>query len=150
MKQNIYEVVTDKRSIPFNQAGTGTITTFGTAIVGVGTAFLTELKAGSYLVSESQWETRRVYRVDSDTSAFMDEAFTSDLGSAAPSIIPWYLAKAVEIDLKTSSNILLDNKAFTGILNISKASRDRSSARDIVKPIMVDATGGTLNVNILY
>lgn len=150
MKQDNYYLITDKQSIPSNVAGTGTISTHGLAIVGTGTAFQTELLAGSYLVVESAWEIRRVVRVDSDTLAFLEVAFTTDIVATAPSIISKAKANPVEIDLKTSDVILLDNSSFTGILNISKSSRDRSSRRDLLEPVMVDATGGSLAVNVLY
>lgn len=153
MEQNVYAVITDKRSIPFNSNGTGTIETFGEAIVGSGTAFTTEMKAGSYLVSESQWEVRRVRRVDSDTLAFLDKPFTSNLTSAAPSIIPWYAAspKMIALEVKsTDPDALIDNVAFSGILNLDKTGNSRSSFRDIIKPIVVDASGTEMKVDILY
>lgn len=153
MEQNVYAVITDKRSIPFNSNGTGTIETFGEAVVGTGTAFTTEMKVGSYLVSESQWQVRRVRRVDSDTVAFLDKPFTSNLASAAPSIIPWYSAspKMIALEVKsTDPDALIDNVAFTGILNLDKSGNDRSSFRDIVKPIVVDASGTEMKVDILY
>ena len=151
MKQDVFVVATDKRSVPANTAGTGTIVTFGKSIVGTSTLFKTEMKAGSYLVSETQGEICRVIRVDSDTIAFLETSFTSDLASAAPSIIKWFAANPVEINLKkVSGTPTLNGAIFTGEVKISKSSRDRSSRRDLVEPVILDASSGSVEVNILY
>lgn len=151
MKQLIYKVISDKRSIPFNVNGTGTIATHGQAVVGTGTLFTTEMPAGSYLVDLTNWEVRRVYRVDSDTLAFLELVFTNDMvpGSTAK-IIANYKCKVKEISIKTSGAALLDNSAFTGELTLSKTGNSRSSRIDLIDPIIVDASGTTMQVEILY
>ena len=144
MKQNIHEVVTDKRSIPSNTNGTGTVVTHGIAIVGTSTLFTTEMPAGSYLVDETNWEVRKVVRVDSDTLAFLEFPFTNDLASAAPSIISRVKAKAIEINLvKVSGVVLLDNVALTGPLKLQRNGK-------LVRPVIVDATGGSLEYDVMY
>ncbi len=149
MKQLIYDTITDKRSLPFNSAGTGTIVTHGVAIVGTGTLFNTELQAGSYLVSLSQNECRRVYRQDNNTTAFLEFPFTSDLSSAAPQIISHIQMKVKEISMDTADNCFIDGKAFTGILTLPKGGNSRSSRADLLEPVIVDATGGSMQVEIL-
>lgn len=150
MKPIIFETITDKRSIPFNSSGTGTIATHGIAIVGTGTAFTTEMRAGSYLVNLAQDEVRRVYRVDSDTLAFLEVAFTSDISAGTtPEIIAAHQAKVKEISLKTSDTIQVDGAPFTGIITWSKTGNDRSARPDLVEPIIVDATGGSCDVSII-
>lgn len=154
MSKDIYEVITDKRSIPFNESGTGTIATFGLAVVGTGTAFLTEMQAGSYLVDLTQWEFRRVIRVDSDTQAYLSEAFTSNIAAGTtPEIIKKQFASPSEVSIKIPSSEpdgLLDNKTFSGILTKSKSSLDRSSQWDRIGPWIVDATGTEMRINIIY
>ena len=149
MKQTIYKTISDKRSIPFNANGTGTIVTHGIAVVGTGTLFKTELQAGSYLVDLTQNECRRVYRVDSDTSAFLEKPFTSDIASSAPKIITHIQAKVKEISLDTSSACFIDGEAFTGILTLSRSGDSQSTRRDLLDPIIVDASAGSMNVSII-
>lgn len=150
MKPLIYAIISDKRSIPFNSAGTGTIATYGIAIVGVGTKFLTELRAGSYLVNLSTWEAFRVYRTDSDTIAFLEKAFASDitLGST-PQIIKEHQPKMKEVELVTAGSCFIDNVAFTGTKKIEKMGNERSARPDLIEPFVVDATSTTMNVTIV-
>jgi len=149
-----YDIVDAKESIPKNEAGTGTISTFGEAVVGVGTAFLTDMIAGSYLVDLAQWEFRRVIRVDSDTVAFLEKPFTANIAAlTTPQIIKKWKASPREISIKINSSDaagLLDNQTFSGILTISKSSSDRTSQWDNIEPIIVDASGTSIKVAILY
>ena len=104
MEQFINATISDKRSIPFNVAGTGTVVTANNVITGVGTLFLTEMRVGSYLVSEAQNKCIKVIRVDSDTKAVLEYAFTSDLASAAPGIIEAHKLK-VKSKHRNDSNL---------------------------------------------
>ena len=58
-------------------AGTGTISSLGTALSGVGTAFTTELKAGS--IVRAGGAERRIVEVLDDSTAVLDEAFYPDI-----------------------------------------------------------------------
>jgi len=149
-----YSITNTKESIPKNEAGTGTITTNGLAIVGVGTSFLTQMIAGSYLVSLAQNECRRVCRVDSDTVAFLERPFSYNLSaSAAPQIIKKWKASPKEISMKIDSadaDGQLDGVAFSGILTLSKSSADHSSQWDKIDPVVVNAIGTAMDISILY
>lgn len=151
---NGYQVITDKRSIPFNQALTGTIQTKGVSLTGVGTSFISQLPAGSYIVNLGAWELRRVVRIQSDTSAVLDKPFSVDLPAlTVGQCIPGDKASPFEISVEVEQEnpaALLWNQTFKGILTYSKASRDRSAARDIVHPIIVDASGTQMKVSFLY
>lgn len=154
MRQNIYQVISDKRSVPFNTTSTGTASVTGRAIVGVGTLFKTELQAGSYVVLLSANECRKVVRTDSDTIAFLETPFSVNIGPGSPiQIINHWKTNPIEISLKIDDADpagQLNGQSFDGILTLSKASRDRSARRDLVEPIVVDATGTSMKVNILY
>lgn len=150
MEQFVYTNITDNRSIPFNVAGTGTITTFGKAIVGVGTKFMKEMPAGSYLVNLSTWQAYRVYRTDSDTLAFLEKVFTSNISpGSTPQIIHANLAKVKSITLNTSDSIKVQNANFTGAMTITKSGNSGSDRADLIEPIIIDATGHTVEVSIL-
>lgn len=156
MDQDQYFIVNTKVSVPLNQTSTGTASVTKQAVVGVGTKFKTnrELMAGAYIVLLSTNECRRVIRTDSDTIAFIERPFSVDIGpGSAIQIIPHYRSNPVEIDLKiksTDPDGQLNGVAFNGILNISKASRDGSSRRDLIEPIVIDGTGTSMKVNVLY
>ena len=150
MKPLIYVVISDKRTIPFNTAGTGTIATYGIAIVGTGTLFKTEMPAGSYLADLTNNEVFRVVRVDSDTLAFLEKAFTSDIvGGSTPQIVENFKCKVKEVQLKTTGACFIEGVAFTGEKTISKLGNDRSARPDLIEPFVVDATGQTMGVTIV-
>jgi len=150
MEALIYAVITDKRSVPFNSAGTGTIATHGIAVVGTGTAFTTEMPAGSYLVDLTNNEIRRVYRVDSDTVAFLEKEFTADIvAGSTPQIIAVWQAKMKEVELVATGACEINGVAFTGTKKISKLGNDRSSRPDLVEPFIVNATGQSMTVTIV-
>lgn len=58
-------------------AGTGTISTAGTAVTGVGTVFTTELNARYWITVGA--ETRQIIRVASNTTATLGAAFSTNL-----------------------------------------------------------------------
>lgn len=150
MKPMIYAAVTDKRSVPFNSAGTGTIATHGIAIVGTGTLFTTQMPVGSYIVDLTANEVRRVYRVDSDTLAFLEVAFTADIaGGTTPEIVAAFQAKMKSVELVTAGACFIDGVAFTGSKKIDKLGNDRSARPDLVEPFIIDATGQTMYVTIV-
>jgi hypothetical protein len=150
MKQLERASVTDKRSVPFNVAGTGTVVTQGIAIVGTGTLFNTEMKAGSYLVNLATNEAIKVIRKDSDTLAFLEKAFTSDFASAAPQIIAWNKAKVKKLKLTTVAANFIDGVAYTGTFEIDKLGDDRSSRPNLIEPVILDSTAGPTIVEIIY
>ena len=150
MKQLISEVISDKRSLPYNISGTGTVETFGVAIVGVGTLFTSEMKAGSYLVDLDQNECRKVVRVDSDAKAFLEIPFTSNLASGTPQIIPWYASGPKLISVYSSGNYELNGETITGGVTAEKTGNDRSGRRDLTEPVVIDATASGAQIEILY
>ncbi len=153
-KTTIYKLITDKRTIPFNSNGTGTIETKGSAVFGTGTAFKTEMPAGSWLVVENDDELRYVERVDSDTKAFLSQGFTSDISAGAtPSIIPRKDVNVVAISIQILSGLEdgeVDGEVFPNgsSMTFTKESRDKSGKRDVIQPIIVDATGTEMQVLI--
>lgn len=77
-------------SATFSETGniaslTGTFDTSGVAMTGTGSALLTETKP--FAIVKASGEYRILRRVDSDTSAVLQSAFTSDLSGATVEII---------------------------------------------------------------
>jgi hypothetical protein len=149
MEQFINATVNDKRSVPFNAAGTGTIVTKDKVITGTGTLFVAELPVGSYIVSEAQDKCIKVIRVDSDTEAVLEYAFTSDLTSAAPSIIKAHQMKAKSITLVTAAANFVNGGAYTGTMEITRGGNEGSQRSDLLEPIILDSTTGATVVRIL-
>ena len=149
MKQLVREVITDKRSVPFDVAGTGTISTHGIKIIGVGTLFSTELQAGSYLVNLATNEAIKVYRQDTDTTAFLEKPFLGDISIATPRIISKAKAKVKEIKLVTAGACFIDGVAFTGTADYNKNGDYKSGRPNLIEPIIVDATGQSMTVDII-
>ena len=149
MKQLIRETVTDKRSIPFSSQGTGTASTRGIAITGLGTLFMTEMRAGSYLVNLDTNEANKVYRVDSDTVAFLEKPFLADITAATPKIIKAEQVKMKKVKLVTASANFIDGKAYTGTFEIDKLGDNRSGRPNLIEPIILDSTAGATIVEIV-
>ncbi len=148
MKQLTYETITDKRSVPFNSPGTGTCSTRGVAINGLGTLFSTEMQAGSCLVNLSTNEAIKVIRVDSNTKAFLEKPFLADMTAITPQIIAKHKVKAKKIKLVTAAANFINGKPFTGTFEIDKLGNSRSGRPDLIDPIVVDSTTGPTIVEI--
>lgn len=151
---NFYGVISDKRSIPFNTALTGTISTDNIFVIGVGTKFKTELPAGSWLLDLANWELRRVSSVEDDLKVILDHPFTSNIATlTVGQAIHVDRANAIEISMEvTASNppAQLFGVSFTGILTLSKSSSTRSAQNDRVDPQIVDASGTEMRISFLY
>jgi len=148
---NSYDLVTDKRTIPFNSNKSGTISTKGKGVIGVGTSFLSEMPAGSVLVDESQDEWRRVVRVESDTIAYLEEAFTSDIAAlTTPSVIDKKLLSVKFIKLTTATNVTINTVAFTGTIEFNKLGQEDTIQRSFIDPIILAAGGNNVFVQQIY
>ena len=63
---------------------TGTASSTGTAVTGVGTAFTTELSVGDVLANAAGDEFREVVSIADNTNLVVDSAYTTDLSTEAP------------------------------------------------------------------
>lgn len=143
-------------SAPLSSVGSGTVSSDGKALIGVGTAFTTEIPKGSWVIDFSNNELRQVDRVESDTLAYLTEAFSTDLSvSSQLDKIHTMDCDAVSISVQVLSsaaaNITIDGETFPkgASITFSKDSRDRSGKRDLVDPILIDATSTTAMLLIM-
>jgi hypothetical protein len=154
-KNTDYFAVTGKQSIPENVSKTGTIETIGKAVIGTSTLFKTEIQAGSWIVDESQDELRKVVHVESDTLAYLDNAFTSDIAAlTTPSVIPRTSLNIKSISVSISP--LLADEEVEGVafnagaaMSWAKNGMDNRGIYGFIDPIIVDGTGTVINVAIL-
>lgn len=143
-KNSIYEYATTKRTVPLSGAKTGNCTTEGINVIGVGTLFLSEMPVGSWLVDLASDELRKVVRVNSDTEAVLQQAFTVDLASAAPDVILASDCNICTISVSIPSGGAageIDGAVFPAgaSATFSKDGRSTSSTRDFIDPLIVDA-----------
>ena len=156
-KNDNYYLVTTKTSVPAPANGTGTIGTQGIGIVGTGTKFITnsELQKGSWIVDTAQDEVRIVDRVDSDTVAYLREAFSSDITpGATPSIIHNTSLNVKEISVGIASGGVdgeIDGVVLVAGTSVvfSKSSDSKDGFKSFVDPIIVDGTGTSILVSII-
>lgn len=78
----------EQDSFPRAAAGTGTVTSYNNRLVGVGTAFLTEAKVGTYIYIKDQYAFRKVKSVQSDTELIIDRAFDTPLSADSFHVTP--------------------------------------------------------------
>lgn len=151
-KNTKYFLVTGKQTVPESTSGTGTIETTGTAVIGTGTSFTTQMTPGAWLVDLGQDELRKVIKVASDTLAYVDVAFTSNIAAlTTPNIIPAKNVGVVTIAGQIPAGQAdgeLDGEIFYAgtSFSFSKDSRDHSSARDLVDPVIVDGSGTIIQI----
>ena len=152
-KNSFFDSITDKRTVPYNQALTGTyaIAAGSKNVVGTVTRFITELKKGDWLIDLTNDEIRRVTSIQSNTLATIDSAFTNAI-AAETDFTP--ASRLVEISVVIPSGVApgeIDGKALPAGTPVSwgKGSREGSAVRDLVDPIIVDAVGSSMLVQTL-
>jgi len=131
-----------KHGLGFTQVGTGT-----------GTLFHSQMRKGSWLVDIANDEIRVVDNVASDTEATLSNAFSSDLSSAAPSIIA-----NTDLNIKTISVGIesgLSDGEIDGIVFgngktyvFTKSGDGKDGFKSFIDPIIIDGTGTTIDVTI--
>lgn len=148
---------------PRNQAGTGTIETNKLGLIGSGTVFKTELARGAFIVDLTNGQVVKVAEVISDTYAILEDPFTTEIsaGTALDYIPAWkgnareisYITPVYQQDNTTENSwASADGVPFAPgtSFNPSKVQRDRSSGADVVRPVILDATGTQISVTITF
>lgn len=149
-KDEYYSIVGTKESIPVSAAGTGTIETKGTGVIGTNTLFRSEMQRGSWLVDLPQNELRKVIKVESDTFARVSNPFTIDIAAlTTPDIIANH-----QLNLKELSVIAVGTDGvFRGTTlqqgqgtNAVKTGDSKGDSSSHTDPGIADATGTIINV----
>ncbi len=150
-----YDYISGNQTVPASSTKTGTLTTSKLKVTGTGTLFKTEMPVGSWIFSPTAFpqEIRKVYRVDSDTEAYLTNPFTVEITATAPNVIHAAKLNVVAISLQIPSgspNGILNGKTFPGgsSITIAKDSRDQSGRRDLIDPVIVDANGTFVQILI--
>jgi hypothetical protein len=150
-----YAVSNAKVTVPAAAAITGTIQTFGIGIKGTGTAFLTEMRVGDWLYNATTNEVRKINQVLNDDTAYINRVFASDLAALSQCITikrnDAYNVKSISLLVGSASAIVDGTEtvpAGTG-WESSKSNIAPMSQQDVVDPIVLNATGTTVQVTIL-
>lgn len=154
-KNQVYQLTT-LTSVPAPTTGTGTIETAGKVVIGTGTLFSTELPAGSFVLSLAAGELRKVVKVNSNTSAILDYAFSAPIAALSTLyFIPedkTHIAEISAIAATGAGAFDINGVVWPEAVEYkaSKANRERMSGVDFVDPIIVDGTGSTVKVSLIY
>lgn len=156
-----YKISNAKQTVPVSAAGTGTIKTQLTAVVGAGTLFKSEMQVGSWLVDLTQNEMRKVIKVESDTAAVLESAFSVAIPAlTTPNVITHTKLNikeiSVRIPLVNSIGVAYTFGEVDGIelesgipLVFGKTSKDNENSFSYIDPIIANATSTVINVTIL-
>ena len=154
--KTVKTITDEKMIVPFSTTIAGTISTQGASVVGVGTDFLKDLPMGSYLVDLSQNEFRRVSRVVNKEWAELEQAFSNDIAlNTTPEVILQKKASPREISVRAIGDIVLttnEDAAIPAGISVTD-TRVNGYGLDknyIVTPCIVDATGSSAIIEVLY
>ena len=142
------------QTVPLSTAGTGTITTSGIGVVGSGTSFTTELSKGAWIFNDTD-EIRRVNYVESDTVAYLEDAFSSEFSADAFSYIKSNKSQCKSISVAVplgEANATInggDLVAGRPVTN-EKTGNSNNGSRDFVNPVIIDATSTLVDYSIQY
>lgn len=150
MKQNIgFNLITGiVQTIPLSIAETGTITTVGQSVTGVGTAFTTQFVEGDWLFVAAQSEIRQITRIISDTLMVIGLGFTVDISvGITPVKTPKSPFKVISVTnsgaaagtLTTQDGIVSCAPGYGATWD--KGARHQTGTYDYVDPVVVNATG---------
>ncbi len=151
-KNSIYKSITEKSTIPFNVTGTGVAITNGIGVVGTGTKFKSEMPAGSWIVDLANDELRRVVKCESDTEAYLDYSFSTDLSSGALEIVPQKSTSICVLSIEAvDGDCFIDGETFPEgkIVTGSKDGRDGNSLKDFIDPFIIDPDGNSMLIFML-
>lgn len=147
-----YTLSNAKNTFPLSVSKTGTIAiqaTF-TRVIGTGTLFTKELEVGGWIYVPAQNEFRKITGIDTNTEMSIDKPFSAvvNAGTALLYIAPTvYCEIGVVIPPGLADGAINTQLLTNGIpVNWSKASRDNSGDRDLIDPVLLDATGTVMHI----
>ena len=142
MKRELVNINNTTGWAPAESAGTGTVVIRGKFVIGTGTAFESELKRGAFITVAG--EGYEVQEVRSDTDARLVRSGTNVSVTAAFGIISKRV-RQLDWTVSADADVTIDGETV-------EAGNSHAEIADIqpLSPIYVDATGGNVQVNVLY
>jgi hypothetical protein len=148
-KNSAYYAVTTKVTVPATSTKTGTITTAGKNVVGVGTKFTTEIKKGDWIADlVTNNELRVVTDVRDDLFLTIDSAFTADIAGATLTVVR-SRAKQVSLANAGGAAATIDGVTFAVGESVTYPKSNKNpDGKDFIDPLLVNGTGTTIKVQI--
>lgn len=149
-KNSIYYPVTSHTVVPAPTTMTGTIKTKGTNVTGVGTLFLSEVKPGDWIVHIAQDEVRKIVTRRDDLFLAIDSPFSSDMTLSTAFQVVRSRVKQMSLANSGAGDATIDGNPFMSgeTVSFSKSGKNPNGS-DFIDPVIVDATGTTVKVEIL-
>jgi hypothetical protein len=146
-------VLSSLATVPASASKAGDITSAGRWVAGVGTEF----KSDKTIV-EGDWifaggEIRRIERIVSDESIYLEEAFTADIAVAtALEVVKASRAREISLVNIGGATATVDgsNLIANASLSFDETMLYRGSQRDYPDPLVVDASTSDVDVLIVY
>jgi len=140
-------------TVPASQAKAGqTVSTDGRYVTGVGTSFKSDpnIVEGDWIFADG--EVRRIERIMSDTSAYLDEAFTAPL--VADNLFITKASRAREISLVNVGGAATTINGTVFSAGVSKTYGEDTMyggvQRDFPDPLVIDGATSAIEVLIIY
>ena len=135
---------TGKGTVPTAVSQTGTLTSVGARVVGVGTLFTTELKVGDFLFNTTAAvlpQVRRIKHILDNTRLILDSGFSVDVAGIAVSRVRGEFKSVGVVNSGAADGVLNEGTLVAG----ASPSYD-AKAGFVVEPFSFNATGTTFNI----
>lgn len=152
-KNNDRFIVSTLRTVPLQVTQTGTITTLGQAVAGVGTKFTNTniIQVGDWIWN-GVYELRKIIEIRSDTILLIEEGFTAELAGAVLYTIKSSRLRAISyvnatiVDATSGIDGVTVKAGEAGTWTKSSGGINASSRVDFIDPVVVDGTGSPLTI----
>ena len=156
MPRNSHEYIlssldTVPASLP--QAGQ-TVDSSGQYVTGTATLFKSDktIVEGDWIFSPVNREVRRIERIMSDTSAYLDEAFSADLSGEDLYIVKASRAREISLANTGGADSTINKTRFTAGVTKTYAEEMmyRGAGRDFPDPVVIEGNLSDIEVLIIY
>ena len=145
-----YDITVSKTTVPVYTTKTGTITTSGKNVIGVGTLFVTEVRPGDWMVDINNFdELRKVVSITDDTHLVVDSPFQGDILVAAPFRTVRSRAKQISIANAGATDATVDGEPLIPGETITYPKSNKNpNGSDFIDPFIVVPSATTIHVSI--
>lgn len=141
--------ITSKVTIPASVAISGTLTSVGTVVTGIGTDFQNDVKLGDWIYDAAQNEIRQIKSISERTEVFhLTRAFSVDLAAIAAVRVPESDLQELSLSNDGAAAGAIDGNTFPSgkIATFDKKNTVNMGANRFIDPKVVDGTGTSIAV----
>lgn len=125
---------------------TGTYTTNGRMVTGVGTSFTTEFKKRESLFSSGVQECQQIESIQEDTVMWLRNPFTTDVAPAeAVKRVPRCALNTIKVKALTGATVTVNNVALAAT-DTYEVTNNGALNYPYVDPVAVKVTAGTAEI----